>query len=133
MTIEACIKCSDIKSSISFYSEILDFSVQVAPDPDINAFMSKYALLKRDGSFLHLSSHAGDGVFGNLIYVRTGEIEDLYNRFLSRGLNSEEPDIYPALTIKLTEQTWGMKEFSVRDPDGNKITFGQEISNSSSN
>jgi len=95
MTIEACIKCSDIKSSISFYSEILDFSVQVAPDPDINAFMSKYALLKRDGSFLHLSSHAGDG--------------------------------------KLTEQTWGMKEFSVRDPDGNKITFGQEISNSSSN
>lgn len=77
---------------------------------------------------LHLSSHEGDGVFGNLIYVRVKEIEDLYEHFVSRGINTENSDSCPAVAIKLTEQTWGMKEFSVRDHDGNKITFGQEIS-----
>ena len=128
MTIEACIKCSDIKSSLSFYTEILDFSVQVAPDPDPNAFMSKYALLRRGNSLLHLSSHAGDGVFGNLIYVRAEGIDELYEKFVSRGINTDDPDKYPAVTIQLTDQSWGMREFSVRDPDGNKITFGQEIS-----
>jgi len=128
MTIEACIKCSDIKSSITFYTEILDFSVQVAPDPDENAFMSKYALLKRGDSLVHLSSHDGDGVFGSLIYVRIEGIEELYKKFITRGINTEAPDKYPSVAIKLTDQSWGMKEFSVRDPDGNKITFGQEIS-----
>jgi len=127
MTIEACMKCSDITSALSFYTGILDFTVEVQPDSDPQAFLSKYALLKRESSLLHLSSHEGDGVFGNLIYVRVDSIEKLYTEFVARGLNTDHPDKYPALTIGLTEQTWGMKEFSVRDPDGNKITFGQEI------
>jgi len=128
MTIEACIKCRDLKSSIKFYTEILDFSIHTAPDPDENAFMSKYALLKRGDSFMHLSSHEGDGVFGNLIYVRIKGIEELYKKIINRGINTDVPDKYPALTIKLIDQTWGMKEFSVRDPDGNKVTYGQAIS-----
>ncbi len=128
MTIEACIKCSDIKTSLAYNTEVLDFGVEVAPDSDETAFMSKYALLKRGNSLLHLSSHEGDGVFGNLIYVRVEGIDKLYEKYLSRGINTEAPDSYPAVTIKLTEQTWGMKEFSVRDHDGNKITFGQQIS-----
>jgi len=127
MTIEACIKCRDVQLSLVFYTKVLDFSIQVPPDPDPSVFMSKYALLSRGASLLHLSSHEGDGVFGNLIYVRTDEIEELYEKFVSRGLNTKEPDNYPALTIKLTEQSWGMKEFSIRDPDSNKITFGQEV------
>ena len=130
MTIEACIKCSEIESSLRFYTQILDFTVELAPDPDRQAFMSKYALLKRGDSLLHLSSHEGDGVFGNLIYVRVQTIEKLYAEFLARGLNTKSPDQYPSLTIKLTEQSWGMKEFSVRDPDGNKFTFGEEIRDS---
>jgi uncharacterized glyoxalase superfamily protein PhnB len=77
---------------------------------------------------VHLSSHDGDGVFGSLIYVRIEGIEELYKKFITRGINTEEPDKYPSVAIKLTDQSWGMKEFSVRDPDGNKITFGQEIS-----
>ena len=128
MTIEACMKCRDIKTALTFYTGILDFTVVVQPDPDEKAFMSKYALLRRGDSLLHLSSHAGDGVFGNRIYIRVENVAVLYDNFLSRGINIENPDCYPAVTIPLTEQTWGMKEFSVRDHDGNKITFGQEIS-----
>ncbi len=127
MAIEPFIKCSDIKTSLRFYTKVLDFVVQVAPDLDENAFMSKYAQLRRGDDLVHLSSHEGDGVFGNLIYVRVSNVEQLYQDYIARGLNIEKPDNYPALTIQLTEQTWGMKEFSVRDPDGNKVTFGQPI------
>lgn len=128
MTIEPFIKCSEISESLSFYTEILDFEIQVPPDSDKNAFMSKYALLQRGESLVHLSSHEGDGAFGSLIYVRVENIEKLFENFVSRGINLDEPDKLPAVTMKLTEQTWGMKEFAVRDPDGNKITFGQKIS-----
>lgn len=126
MAIEACMKCSDIQTSIAFYTGILDFIVDVPPHPDKTEFMSKYSLLKREGSLLHLSSHDGDGVFGNLVYIRVQNIETVYESVLSRGINVDEPEKYPSLTIQLTEQTWSMKEFSVRDPDGNKITYGQE-------
>jgi len=29
------------------------------------------------------------------------------------------------LTMEPVVQTWGMKEFAVTDPDGNRLTFGQ--------
>ena len=85
----------------------MDFIVQVAPDPDRSSFMSKYAQLRRGDSFVHLSSHQGDGVFGNVIYVRVGDIEKLYENIVSRGINTEEPENFPAVTIKLTEQSLG--------------------------
>ena len=127
MSIEPTIKCSDINASLAFYTQVLDFEVVVPPDPDPEAFMSRYSLMQRDGCRVHLSSHAGDGVFGNLIYVRVDDIAPLYSQFVANGLNINEPDEYPSLTIPPVEQTWGMKEFSVRDPDGNKITFGHPL------
>ena len=127
MSLEPTIKCSDIKRSLAFYVDVLDFAVEQAPDPDPESFMSRYAYLQRDGDGMHLSSHAGDGVFGNLVYVRVDNVDALYTHFVERGSQTTDADDYPALTIPLTDQTWGMREFSVRDPDGNKLTFGQPI------
>ena len=91
--------------------------------------MSRYAYLQRQGDGMHLSSHAGDGVFGNVVYVRVDNVDELCNRFFERGLQTTDAENFPALTIPLTDQTWGMREFSVRDPDGNKLTFGQPSEN----
>ncbi len=127
MSIEAVIKCSDIKVSLSFYTELLDFTVSQAPDSDPESFLSMYAFLERQGSFLHLSQHAGDGVFGNAIYIRVENIDILYEQFLKNGLDAQENSANASVSIKPVEQTWGMKEFSVRDPDGNRITFGHSL------
>ena len=124
MSIEPFIRCSDITESLDFYTNLLDFTVVQAPDPDPEAFMSMYAYLKREESFVHLSQHAGDGVFGNVIYVQVKNIAAIYNAFLNNGLSIQET---PGISMKLVEQTWGMKEFSVVDPDGNKIRFGQRV------
>ena len=123
MSIEPFLKCSDIKVSLNFYTNLLDFKVVQAPDPDPEAFMSMYAYLKRGESFIHLSQHAGDGVFGNVIYVQVKNIDAIYSAFLNNGLKKQEKS---GITMEPVEQTWGMKEFSVADPDGNQIRFGQQ-------
>ena len=124
MSIAPFLKCSDIKSSLNFYTNLLDFNVVQAPDPDPEVFMSMYAYLKREESFIHLSQHAGDGVFGNVIYVQVNNIDKIYSAFLNKGLKIQEKS---GITMEPVEQTWGMKEFCVADPDGNRIRFGQQI------
>jgi uncharacterized glyoxalase superfamily protein PhnB len=110
--------------SLPFYTEVLDFTILRAPDPDPASFMSMYSLLERDGDRVHLSSHAGDGVFGNVIYVQVENIDTLYERFVANGLTVKSKG---GVTIEPVEQTWGMKEFAVTDPDGNRLTFGHPI------
>ena len=126
MSIEPFIKCSHISKSLDFYTGVLDFVSVQPPDPDPNSFMSKYALLERQGCLVHLSSHKGDGTFGNVLYVRVDNVDSLYRKFVANGLNTDSSTDYPALRIPPVKQTWGMKEFSVMDPDGNKITFGHQ-------
>lgn len=124
MSIEPFLKCSDIKVSLEFYTSLLDFEVLKAPDPDPESFMSMHAFLGREGSGVHLSQHAGDGVFGSVIYVRVESIDEIYNKFLSNGLKIKDK---AGITMEPVAQTWGMKEFYVADPDGNRIRFGQPI------
>jgi len=89
MSIEPFIKCSKIKKSLDFYTETLDFKVVRAPDADPESFMSMYAFLEREGGFVHLSEHSGDGVFGNVIYVRVENIDITYNKFIENGLKKK--------------------------------------------
>lgn len=125
MSLEPFIKCSDIQVSLEFYTKVLDFDVVQAPDPEPESFMSMYAFLKRGDSYLHLSQHAGDGVFGNVVFVRIKSLDELYSQFLGNGLKVQERS---GISMEPVEQTWGVKEFSVRDPDGNRFTFGQQMS-----
>ena len=124
MSIEPFIKSSNIKASLEFYSDILDFKVIQAPDPNPEAFLSVYGLLEREGSFLHISEHSGDGVFGNVLYIRVKNLDATYQAFLNNGLQVQDK---AGITLEPVTQTWGMKEFYVTDPDGNRIRFGQPI------
>lgn len=125
--IEPFTKCSNLSRSLEFYTAILDFAVKVAPNPDPTSFDSKHAILERGGCLLHLSSHEGDGAFGSKVYVRVSDIDGLYKQCVSNGLNTSNRDSPPALRGGPVEQTWGMKEFWVHDPDGNNVTFGQPL------
>lgn len=128
MAIEPFINCSDISKSIEFYTKILDFVIVRPPNTDPESYMSKYSLIERDGCLVHLSSHSGDGVVGNVVYIRVDNIDSLYLEFVANGLNTDDPDKYPSLRMQPIEQSWGMKEFSVTDPDGNKLTYGHQLS-----
>jgi catechol 2,3-dioxygenase-like lactoylglutathione lyase family enzyme len=120
MSLIPLIKCTDMKESVSFYTKILDFE-HIGTWPDEEASPS-FTILKRNDYELHLSSHAGDGVFGSVFSVIIDEIDELFKKFRERGLNLPRTTQSP-VHLGPVNQDWGTKEFYVDDPDGNTIRF----------
>lgn len=120
MAIIATVRCRNMRTALAFYTGTLDF-VRVEGDTvDDPAF----AVLARDGDRLYLSSHCGDGAFGQAIVVTTDGIDALFRKFRDRGLvtpgNPDSP-----VHEGPTDQSWGTREFYVNDPDGNTLRFTQ--------
>jgi ribosomal protein S18 acetylase RimI-like enzyme/catechol 2,3-dioxygenase-like lactoylglutathione lyase family enzyme len=82
------------------------------PEPD-----PCYMGLARDGACLHVSSFAGDGVAGGVVYLAVDDVDALYAEL--RGADVR-------IDLAPTDQTWGNREMYVRDPDGNAIRFSRE-------
>lgn len=122
MPIVPVLHCQRIGPAVAFYTTVLDFEVvsgdERSDDP-------AYRVLVRQGDYLILSSHAGDGRPGQAVVVTTDDVDADWNRFRARGLMPTKPsDVSPVHAGPL-EQTWGTREFYVDDPDGNTLRFTQ--------
>ena len=78
-----------------------------------------YASVERGGLIIHLQ--AGDHTKRQpghaAVYAFTDNVDALYEELRSKGANVlQAPKDYP----------YGMRDFSVADPDGNQLTFGME-------
>ena len=102
------------KITREFYCSKLGFSVFGSSDyPD-------YLMLEKDQIQLHFFEYKDlnpDENYGQ-IYIRTSKINNLYQTFLD-----DKVWIHP--NGQLQNKPWGMKEFSVLDPDKNLLTFGE--------
>ena len=65
-----------------------------------------------DGAAVHASESRGDGIGPVVVYFRVTNVDELAAR---AGVQAED-------------QTWGMREFWLRDTDGNSYRFGEQIS-----
>jgi len=121
MTLIPTVRCSSMRRSLAFYTQVLDFTREgVWPSEDDPAF----AVLKRDGDEMHLSSHSGDGVFGQAVVIVTNDADSAFSFYKSRGLDPSHKPQSPVHQGPL-DQTWGTREFYVDDPDGNTMRFIQ--------
>ena len=120
MNIIPIFRCSNIKKSISFYTEILDFEA-FNPDSTFG-----YIVLMRNKERLDLSVHSGDGIFGSRVLIIVDDVDQLYKKLIARGLDVSGNKDSPVHQSPV-DQTWGMREFYVDDPDGNTIRFAQLI------
>ncbi|MBP6378479.1 MAG: VOC family protein [Kaistella sp.] len=79
-----------------------------------------YLMIKKDQVELHFFLFENISPLENYgqIYIRTDDIEALYKDFIRKQI-----EIHPH--GKLQRKPWGQKEFSILDPDGNLLTFGQ--------
>jgi len=79
-----------------------------------------YLMVKKDAVELHFFLFPDLDPLQNYgqIYLRTEEIDRLYQYFLERKVA-----IHPNAPLKT--KPWGMREFSLLDPDHNLLTFGQ--------
>jgi catechol 2,3-dioxygenase-like lactoylglutathione lyase family enzyme len=121
MTIIPTVRCRHMEVSIAFYTKVLDFE-RVDGDDDNDD--PSFTVLVRQGDRLFLSSHAGDGAFGQAIVVLTDDIDALFRKFRMRGLKTPgNPDAPKAVHEGPIDQSWGTREFYVDDPDGNTLRF----------
>lgn len=84
-----------------------------------------FSILSRDGDRLFLSSHRGDGEFGQAVVVTTTNVDAGFHKFRERGMRTPGNPASPVHEGP-TDQTWGTREFYVDDPDGNILRFTQE-------
>ncbi len=122
MRITPIIKCRDMAISLSFYTGVLDF---VLKEPGSSVRPPVVDLAKGDAE-LQLSVLSGDGAFGSAVNVLVDDVDRLFREFVRRGLKTSGYDGSPVHQGPVN-QTWGMREFYVTDPDGNTLRFRQPI------
>jgi catechol 2,3-dioxygenase-like lactoylglutathione lyase family enzyme len=120
MAIIATVRCRRLETSIGFYTKVLDFEcIEHGGDSD-----PSFSILMRGGSPLLLSSHGGDGTFGQVIVILTDNVDALFHRFRARGLKTPgNPDAPAEVHEGPIDQSWGTREWYVDDPDGNTLRF----------
>jgi len=100
---------------MTFYQR-LGFDTQAWRNSD------EYGFLQRDGQRLHLSrsekltdNQSAAAVYFHLI---KGTAESLQAEFLAAGIEILNP---------LAPRPWNMKNFTISDPDGNMLHFGEVL------
>ena len=123
MAILTTVRCRNMRTSLAFYTRVLDF-VHVEEGDDLTD--PAFTTLSRSGDLLLLSSHSGDGEFGQAIIVTTDDVDALFRKFRQRGLRTPgNPDAPQLVHEGPIDQSWGTREFYVDDPDGNTLRFTQ--------
>jgi catechol 2,3-dioxygenase-like lactoylglutathione lyase family enzyme len=100
--------CYDVAAAVAYYRDVLGFR--------INYQQQDLGVMDRDAITILLIArtdrHKGIGSFGT--YVSDADV--LYEELLAKGANVLGPPVsYP----------WGLRNFQVLDPEGNRITFSQ--------
>lgn len=115
------IRCSNMRASLIFYTKVLDFQVKYpgnTPEDPVVTIVNGNA---------ELQLSIWDGVFGNPVCLRVENVDRLFGKYLARGLDTSGKRESPVHQAPL-DQTWGMREFYVNDPDGNTLRFCMPIS-----
>jgi len=111
----AVLTVSDVGRSLQFFLDRLGFLEHFRMGDPIS-----YAIAERDAVSVQLmpASRSPESLGRSTIYVFALDIDELHDELRGRGCEIE---------VAPVDLFYGMREMSVRDPDGNRITFGQEI------
>jgi uncharacterized glyoxalase superfamily protein PhnB len=105
---------ADISEALVFYCEKLGFEEKwVFGDPVHRAGVAKH------GVEIHLDAEGAGAPPGpSVIYCHMGDVGAYYCDLQSRGVK---------FLFELQERSWGMKDFRVEDPFGNRLGFASNL------
>ena len=87
MAILATVRCRNMRTSLAFYTGVLDFE-RVDSDGDLAD--PSFRVLSRNGERLLISSHSGDGEFGQVIVVTSDDVDAVFRNFGSEAAHARE-------------------------------------------
>lgn len=114
------LKVRDIKKAVNFYTQVLDFELKY-PNDALNIY--SVDLVNENAEFQLTET---DGLFGIAVIVMVNEVDNLFEKYISRGLITPKKTNSPVHEGPIN-QTWGMREFYVTDDDGNTLRFSTPI------
>lgn len=113
-------RCTDMNQAITFYTNVLDFRLK---HPEASADDWVVNLIHTDsGAELMLTILEGDQKIGIAANVVVDEVDNLFSKFLQRGLDTSTKKESPVHRGPV-DQSWGNREFYVTDRDGNTLRY----------
>jgi predicted enzyme related to lactoylglutathione lyase len=100
----------NVSATADFYRRILGFK------SDEGAETPEYSVIWRDNAAVHLAKaeHAPTGV---RIFFWVKDVNALYAETISRGA---------AIAVPIATRPYHVRDFSIRDPNGVELVFGQD-------
>ena len=108
------LRVRDARASASFYGHLgfaLEWEHQF--EPGFPLFVAVRA--DDGGARVFLSEHLGDATPDTLVYMYVDDVDALYGRLQDAGVGVHQPP---------EDMPWGVREFSLSDPDGNRLRVG---------
>lgn len=108
------LQITDAERSCAFYCDQLGFKKDWEHqfEPGFPRFVS----VTRGNITLFLTEHP-ESAAGALIYLVVDDASALAHEFKANNAVLEQEPL---------SQPWGMREFQIKDPDGNRLRFGQD-------
>jgi uncharacterized glyoxalase superfamily protein PhnB len=100
--------------SEDYYCRVLGFKKMSAYPPDAPSPDPRYIALMRDGVWLHLQSYKPQRAGSTDAFFWVTDVDQLHAELAARGATVQLPP---------TDQSWGIREMGIRDPDGNVLGF----------
>jgi len=113
LAVHPVIEVGDMRRSIGWYGEAMGFEVAFDDGDDPPGYVG----LRRDGVEIHLQSHPEPGWPGGGCAYRfmVDDPDALLAEFRGRSSTFDDREV--------ADTTWGTREFSRYDPDGNGLFF----------
>ena len=109
----------NLKESTQFYIEVLGFRRDFGDGSDGWSFLSRDNFKVRLGECPDEKPASELGNHSYFVYLMVEGLDQLHQELSARGAQViSEPENKP----------WGLREFSLRTPDGHRIRFGEPIS-----
>lgn len=107
----ACIQTHHITQLVDFYRKIFEKEPDVDGDVDYRFYDEQLIIFKLEDIQVPSTKNAA------LIYA-VDSVDDTYQRLINIGITVDSSP---------TDKPWGVRSFTVNDPDGNTISFFMKL------
>ena len=99
----------DVPTTVLYYKNVLGFVSDFGDE--------SYAVVWRDNSAIHFMK-GDEAPRGVRLFHWVRDVDAFYSEILKRGAQ---------ITVEPADRPYGVRDFSVRDPNGVSVIFGQDI------